>query len=152
MFDTMIWDGPSNVGELHDWWADNRTHGPSNFLLDLDVGIIERDSNRYLGGASIRPVDGNPAIIDLGDALAPDFHGRGYATEAVGALVDEAFAHRGAEHIFGNAFVGNHASRRVMEKLGSIQEGTQRRTICTRGVWIAQWMIAIIPPDWERRR
>lgn len=41
-------------------------------------------------------------------------------TEAVGAAVDEAFRTRGAERIFGNVFVGNAASRRVMEKLGFV--------------------------------
>ena len=152
MFDTIIWDGPSNPQELHDWWSENRSLDPSDHRLHFNVAIIEASSNRYIGGASLRPVDRDPAIIDIGYALAPAFHGKGYATEAVGPLVEEAFAHREAERIFGNAFVGNHASRRVMEKVGFSLEGIQRRTIRKRGIWIDQWMIAITRPDWEARR
>ena len=35
------------------------------------------------------------------------------------------------------------------EKLGFELEGTMRRCICKRGVWLDQWMIAITRPDWE---
>lgn len=115
MFDTIIWDGPSKVQDLHDWWSVNRSLDPSDHHLHLNVAIIEAASNRYIGGVSLRPVDGDPAIIDIGYALAPAFHGKGYATEAVGALVEEAFARRGAERIFGNAFVGNHSSVAIAE-------------------------------------
>jgi RimJ/RimL family protein N-acetyltransferase len=53
--------------------------------------------------------------------------------------------------LFGNAFVGNHAPRRVLEKQGFVYEGTQRRCVCKRGLWLDQWMIAITRPDWESR-
>ena len=62
--------------------------------------------------------------------------GKGYATEAVGPLVDEAFRNHGAERIFGNVFVGHDPSRRVMEKLGFVYEGTLPRVVCKRGVWL----------------
>lgn len=152
IFDTILWDGPTGPQELHDWWAENTTRDPSDVRLSLEVAIIERTSGRYVGGAAMRPVDGDPAIIDIGYALAVDSHGKGYATEAIGALVDEAFGNRRAERIFGNAFVGNHASRRVMEKVGFVHEGTQRRRVCKQGVWLDQWMIAITRPDWESRQ
>ncbi|MDG1483706.1 MAG: GNAT family protein [Myxococcota bacterium] len=152
IFDTIVWDGPSDVQELHDWWSETASRSPSDVGLSLNMAVIERTSGRYIGGVSLRPVDGDPAVIDIGYAFAVDSHGKGYATEAVGALVDEAFGKRGAERIFGNVFVGNVGSRRVMEKLGFVHEGTQRRCACKRGVWRDQWMIAITRPDWESRQ
>ena len=151
IFDTIVWGGPADAQELHDWWAECASRDPSDFSLSLEVAVIESSSGRYIGGMAIRPVNGDPAIIDIGYAFAPYSHGKGYATEAVGALVDEAFSKRGAERISGNAFVGNTASRRVMEKLGFIHEGTQRRCKLKNGVWLDQWMIAITRPDWEKR-
>jgi ribosomal-protein-alanine N-acetyltransferase len=150
MFDTILWDGPSNAQELHDWWKQNASRNPSDFHLSLSLAIIEQESNRYIGGIGLRPVDADPAILDLGYALSGEFHGKGYATEAVGALVDEAFDKRGAERVFGKVFVGNDASRRVMEKLGFTYEGTLRRSVSKRGVWMDEWVIAITRPDWER--
>lgn len=152
IFDTIFWDGPSHAQELHDWWKQSVLRSPLDFRLSLDIAVIERASGRYIGGVSLRPVDSDPRILDIGYAFAVAFHGKGYATEAVGTLVDEAFSKRGAERIFGNAFVGNDGSRRVMEKLGFVYEGTQRRCVYKRGVWLDQWMIAITRPDWESRQ
>ena len=149
MFDTLVWDGPSSPSELHDWWASIRARNPSNLRLDFNLAIIEQTSMRCIGGAGIRPLSRDPRILDIGYTLAPHAQGRGYATEAVGALVDEAFANREAERVFGGCFVGNHASRRVMEKLAFAFEGTQRRTVFKKGEWLDEWMMAITRPDWE---
>ena len=152
IFDTTLWEGPSEPQDLHDWWQQNILNDPADLNLHLDTAVIERASGRYIGGASLRPVNGDPRIVDIGYLVVADAHGKGYATEAVGALVDEAFSKRGAERIFGNAFVGNHGSRRVMEKLGFVCEGTLRRCIYKRGIWLDEWSMAIIRPDWERRQ
>ena len=152
IFDTIFWDGPPHAQALHDWWAQSVVRSPLDFSLSLDIAAIEQASGRYIGGVSLRPVDNDARILDIGYAFAVDSHGKGYATEAVGALVDEAFSKRGAERIFGNAFVGNDGSRRVRAKLGFVHEGTQRRCVCKRGVWLDQWMFAITRPDWESRQ
>jgi RimJ/RimL family protein N-acetyltransferase len=152
IFDTILWGGPSDAQELHDWWTQNVLRSPLDFSLSLDLAVIERASGRYIGGVGLRPVDNDPQVIDIGYAFAVDSHGKGYATEAVGALVDEAFSARGAERIFGKVFVDNDGSRRVMEKLGFVHEGTLRRCVCKRGVWLDEWMLAITRPDWESRQ
>lgn len=86
IFDTIYWDGPSGPQELHDWWKESASRDPSDLSLHLDTAVIERASGRYIGGVTLRPVEGDPAIVDIGYAFAVDSHGKGYATEAVGAL------------------------------------------------------------------
>ncbi|MEE2834665.1 MAG: GNAT family protein [Myxococcota bacterium] len=152
IFDTLLWDGPSGVQELHDWWAQSASCDPLDYRLNLNTAVIERTSGRYIGGASLCPVERDPQMVDLGFAFAVDSHGKGYATEALGALVDEAFGQRGAERVFGKAFVGNDGSRRVMEKLGFVCEGTLRRCVFKQGTWIDEWLLAITRPDWEARQ
>lgn len=48
------------------------------------------------------------------------------------ALVDYAFENRKAERIIANIFVGNTASKNVVEKLGFKLEGIQRRVVMAR--------------------
>ena len=146
MFDTILWDGPTSDRDLHDYWAHVRSQG--GWDQPLSVALVERDSGHVVGGAALRPVDGQPRILDLGYALAPRFHGRGYATEAVRALVDHGFASRGAERIFASVFVGNVASRRVAEKAGMRFEGTLRHVVYKRRTWRDEWIFAIVRPDW----
>ncbi len=59
----------------------------------------------------------NNKCIEMGYALHPDYHNRGFATEAFGAVINYLFS-RGFEEILAGAFEGNVASMRVMEKCG----------------------------------
>ena len=59
----------------------------------------------------------NNKCIEMGYAIHPDYHNRGFATEAFGAVINYLFS-RGFEEILAGAFEGNAASMRVMEKCG----------------------------------
>lgn len=149
MFDTIVWDGPTGPEDLRDYWKECTQLDPECFDKSLHLAIIDKEQRRYIGGAGLRSVEDSRSILDIGYALAPKFHGKGFGTEAVGALVNEAFAKRGAERIFANVFVGNQTSRNVAEKLGFRLEGTQRRAQFKRDQWLDVWLLAITRPDWE---
>jgi|GEM_PF-5390244 len=152
MFATILWEGPASPDDLYSYWHDCRQHTLDGLTAPLSVAIIDKATDRYIGGAALRPIAGNPEQIDIGYALAPHAHGRGFATEAVGRLVDEAFAVRGAERIIATVFVGNAASRNVTEKLGFRCEGVLRAAVRKRGVMRDEWMLAITRADWLARR
>jgi RimJ/RimL family protein N-acetyltransferase len=63
-------------------------------------------------------VDDDPGVILVGYTVAPAHQGHGYATEAIGALVDYAFETLGADVVRAYADAGNIASVRVGEKVG----------------------------------
>ncbi|GLW73338.1 GNAT family acetyltransferase [Kitasatospora phosalacinea] len=87
----------------------------------LGCWALEADG-RFLGWAALRP----PASVGLAEAdglelgyrLLPAARGRGYATEAVSALVGAAFAELGAERVAATTMAVNTASRRVLERSG----------------------------------
>ena len=62
--------------------------------------------------------DGEPNVIKVGYTISPEFQGRGYATEAIRALVDYAFGTLGAEIVRAHASAANASSIRVAEKVG----------------------------------
>lgn len=55
--------------------------------------------------------------IELGYVIAPAFHGRGYMTEALSAVIDHLLEN-GFHEVLAGAFSTNTASIRVMEKCG----------------------------------
>jgi RimJ/RimL family protein N-acetyltransferase len=57
-------------------------------------------------------------VIEIGYAVAPAYAGKGFATEALKALVDMLFRLDVAERLVANTRVVNPASRRVLEKCG----------------------------------
>jgi RimJ/RimL family protein N-acetyltransferase len=58
------------------------------------------------------------SIPDLGYWLGAAYWGKGYATEAVRALIDYAFGALGHDALHAGARVSNPASRRVLQKCG----------------------------------
>ena len=60
--------------------------------------------------------------IEIGYVIHPDYQGRGYATEAVKAVIDE-LRDMGFGKVTAGFFAGNTASRRVMEKCGMKPNG-----------------------------
>jgi [ribosomal protein S5]-alanine N-acetyltransferase len=60
--------------------------------------------------------------VALGYLLRRDRWGRGLATEAARACLAAAFDGLGAEEIVAVADVGNHASLRVLRKVGFVHE------------------------------
>jgi [ribosomal protein S5]-alanine N-acetyltransferase len=84
--------------------------------------VIERSSGDLIGDAGLAPIEGGPEI-ELGYTLGRRWWGRGYATEAARACLDEAFGPLGIERVVALIRPGNHASIRVAEKLGLRREG-----------------------------
>jgi aminoglycoside 6'-N-acetyltransferase len=84
----------------------------------VQLSVLERASGRLVGDVGLSRVPGEPGVIKLGYTIAPAFQGRGYATEAVGKLVDYAFGALGAEVVRAHASAENAASIRVAEKVG----------------------------------
>jgi RimJ/RimL family protein N-acetyltransferase len=69
------------------------------------------------GGFYSPPQDG---AVEIGYSIVESFQRKGYATEAVGALIEWAFAQPGVERIIAHTYRHLHASIRVMEKTGLV--------------------------------
>jgi len=63
-----------------------------------------------------------PTEVEVGYTLGRDFWGRGYATEAAGAVRDYALGGLGAERLIALIIHGNTASENVARKLGLAYE------------------------------
>lgn len=59
--------------------------------------------------------------------LHPDYQRKGYATEAVDAVIRSLFAETDTQLIVADAFVQNAASQALLRKLGFTQEGIIRK-------------------------
>ncbi len=85
----------------------NKREGEACFAVTLDGAPI--------GVCSIELREDGP---EMGYWLGVPYWGRGFATEAVRALIDHAFGDLEHEALISGARVNNPASRRVLEKCG----------------------------------
>ncbi|HEY7347846.1 MAG TPA: GNAT family N-acetyltransferase [Ktedonobacterales bacterium] len=77
--------------------------------------VYERNANIAIGLCGLSPLE---EVVELSYKFAPDFWGRGYATEAATASLDEGFRRLALERIVGMTQSANTGSQRVLEKLG----------------------------------
>ena len=84
----------------------------------VQFSVEERETGRLVGDVGLSPAEGEPGVIKVGYTIDPVAQGRGYATEAVGALVRYAFDVLGADVVRAYASADNASSIRVAEKVG----------------------------------
>lgn len=86
---------------------------------------VERHDGGFLGYAGITPLDdGHPLgpCFDVGWRFQRDAWGRGYATEAARAALDDAFARVGLAEVVAYTAPDNLRSQAVMERLGMTRD------------------------------
>ncbi|MFW6066832.1 MAG: GNAT family N-acetyltransferase [Myxococcota bacterium] len=86
--------------------------------------IEQRETGTVVGMIG---VDVGPRGVDVGYVLARPCWGRGYMTEALRAVCEEALRDPAIHRVSGFCDAENRASARVMEKAGMQYEGTLRR-------------------------
>jgi RimJ/RimL family protein N-acetyltransferase len=111
------WDrtDPDGVREEIGEMADRAPGDPGGWV---QMSVEERDTGRLVGDIGLSPAEGEPGVIKVGYTINPMFQRSGYATEAVGALVEYAFDTLRADVVRAYASADNVASIRVAEKVG----------------------------------
>jgi RimJ/RimL family protein N-acetyltransferase len=94
-------------------------HGFSMWAID------ERDGDAVVGIAGLIYVEGHGPEVEAAYLLRSDRWGRGYATEALRAILAVGHGELGLPRIVALAYPENDASRHVMEKAGMKPDGTE---------------------------
>jgi RimJ/RimL family protein N-acetyltransferase len=123
--------------------------------------IVELDG-RVIGDLMLKVEDGwaQEEVADqakcvqgeLGWTLDPAFGGKGYATEAVRALIDLCFGPLGLRRLHADCFFDNEPSWRLMERLGMRRElhSVKESLHWTRG-WLDGLSYALLAEEWTTR-
>jgi RimJ/RimL family protein N-acetyltransferase len=101
-----------------------------NLAIELDTA----DGPVVVGDVAVGMIDEGTAHI--GYTLAPEHHGRGYASEAVEAVIDALFERADVHRIVASLDPDNAASMRLIEQLGFTYEGLARSALNVRDEWV----------------
>jgi len=90
-------------------------------------GICEQgDDDALIGACGLNDIVAAHGRGELGYWLLPGYWGRGIATECVGAVLEYAFGAMALHRVGADVDLDNHASRRLLERLGFQLEGVRR--------------------------
>ena len=96
--------------------------------------VIERTSGGFLGDIGVNFDTPRNQQAEIGFAFAPAARGQGYATEAVGALVEHLFA-LGRHRLMALTDMRNVPTHRLLERLRFRREGVYLKSWAEAGDW-----------------
>lgn len=120
--------------------------------------LIDREKNPswamvldgvVVGGVNLR-LDVDNHACELGYSVARKHWGKGLATEAARAVIDEAFQTLAdLNKVRSMADLRNGASQRVMAKVGMTREGVLRQNRLFRGEYVDEVWYGLLRGEWE---
>jgi len=110
---------------------------------------IETHDDHFIGWCAM--FSWNPTFRSLGIWYC--FHeaawGKGYATEAVLAMLQWAYESLDLNRVEAELDTRNGASARVLEKLGFVREGLRREDCIVLGEVSDSWIYGLLKRDWQ---
>ncbi len=140
--------------DREDW---NETYAAKHadyLVVELEGEIIGDLMLRTSDGWGQREVKDQTIAVqaELGWTFAPEVGGRGFATEAVAALIGVCFEHLGMHRVEAGAFAANEPSWRLMERVGMRRESYSVKDSLHRDLgWVDGVLYAILAEEWRDR-
>jgi len=123
-------------------WQDERPR------TKFQLAIVRRVEGQLIGTVGIRKEIAKVQKANVGFEVAPEYWGRGYATEAARAMLAFGFDELGLHRIWASCLAENVASVRVLEKLWMRQEGRLRENQWMKGRWWDMLVYGILEDEW----
>lgn len=110
--------------------------------------MVDKTTVQIVGSISLWLTDGWQG--GMGYWVGVPFWGKGYATEAGRSILRFGFESLHLGRIYASYMTHNHASARVMEKLGMQHEGVMRQDIFKWGRFIDHGYCSILRAEYEQ--
>lgn len=157
------YESRTDVARYLYWHPRDRTDCAEKLKASLDMTTIERegdalkiavtlsDSGTLVGDVNIEWLSRENGSAEIGYIFHPDYHGRGYASEAAAELLRLGFDELGVHRIIGRCEARNTASAQVLRKLGMRQEAHLLENEFVKGEWQSELIFAILDREWRAR-
>jgi RimJ/RimL family protein N-acetyltransferase len=129
--------------ELVQTFAAGDPQEPGWFQYAIDLTA----DHRLIGDVGVYLHD-NAMQAELGFTVAPDEQGHGFATEAVGRIVDHLVGERGLRRLAAECDARNVASAALLRRLGFTLEGRRRAHTWIKGEWTDDLVFGLLADEW----
>jgi RimJ/RimL family protein N-acetyltransferase len=135
---------PTTRAQERRWWEADAEDGDSIRLL------VTVDGERA-GAVELEDVDRTAGRAELAVWLHPDYRGNGRAREAVELLVGYAFDELRLHRVVADAYADNDRSRRILDAVGFVHEGTGREDDFLGGEYVDTVYYGLLVDEWRER-
>ncbi len=113
------------------------------------LAITLRDTGQQIGDCGIHIPGDKPEQAEFGITLAPAYQRRGYAFEALTALLRLAFDTLGKHRAFASIDPRNAPSIALFERAGFRNEAHHVESLWLMGEWVDDVIVAMLAREWR---
>ena len=140
-------DGVKSVEEVHIFLNWVISEANSEECKNFWFAVVEKDSNKLLGEAILNDVPDKP---EIGWLVDKKHWGNGIGTEIGASLLYYAFDILKLRRVIAACHVENHASYKLMEKIGMRREARFVKEKLYGDTWCDRYQYAILREEWEK--
>jgi RimJ/RimL family protein N-acetyltransferase len=114
----------------------------------LVLAVELRETSQVIGDIMLGWAISGHQQGEVGYIFHPDFHGKGYALEAVLVALRLGFDTVGLHRVIGRCDARNTASARLMERIGMRREAHLVENEWFKGEWSSELIYALLDHEW----
>jgi RimJ/RimL family protein N-acetyltransferase len=118
------------------------------FQFAIGLGV----TGQMIGDCGLKTLGDHPGQVEIGFTLAPAYHGKGYATEAVTRLLDYVFGELCKHRVTAVTDARNVRAVRLLERVGMRREGHFIHNVWFKGSWGDEYLYALVEQEWFQLR
>lgn len=138
---------PDSVEEVRDYIS-NMPEAMDIANVCFQFIILTKNENRQIGDMGIIFTGHETMQAEIGCTLNKDFQGKGYATEALTAMVNYLFTSLKKHRVVASIDPRNTPSIRLIERLKFRKEAHFKESYFLRGEWVDDIIYAMLDKDW----
>jgi len=116
----------------------------------FQMAIIFKENGELIGDVGIHFFDVDKYQVEIGCTLSKKNHGKGYASEALKAIIEYLFFNLYKQRITCSIDPKNQASVKMVERLGFRKEAHFKQSIYMDGEWYDDLVYAILKDEWNQ--
>jgi len=139
---------PKNIDDAYDFISNKVSKYIDQYDTWFQFAIIEKDNGELIGDVGVHFLDENKYQVEIGCTLAKTHHGKGYASEALKAIINYLFIDLNKWRIICSIDPRNENSLKMVEGLGFRKEAHFKKSILINGEWFDDLVYALLKDEW----
>ncbi len=138
---------PTNIKDVEDFFAKlaSKINVPGSWF---QLAIIETNSQKLIGDVGIHFLEDDIQQVELGYTIHREYQRKGYATEALTAVLHYLFSDLKKHRITASIDPENLSSIRLLEKLRFRKEAHFVESLFIKDKWVDDVIYAMLRSEW----
>jgi RimJ/RimL family protein N-acetyltransferase len=145
------WEPPISVKQATQFVNEMKNAWPGVEGEWYQWAVERREAAGLIGDCAFQILPHEPRQAEIGFSFARAHQGQGFATEAVGCLLDYLFGDLDLHRVVAITDAENRAAARLLERLGLRREGMFVESVWFKGAWGSEFSYALLRREWARK-